>query len=100
MSERWGGYRTTEHFRDRLAELGLTRADVRPVLDAPDLVYDACERVPGQNPRKDGGRRLCGLTPGGVPITVVTSCDGYLLTISPWMQEGYARSLAFSEDVG
>lgn len=91
MSERWGGYRTTEHFRERMAEMELTRQEVLRVLAWPDVTYDACERQPGQNPKKDDAKRVCGTTPSGVAITVVVANDGGLITISPWMQEGYAR---------
>lgn len=91
MSERWGNRRTTAHFRLRMVEMGLTRQDVRSVLDNPAITYDACERRPGVNPRKDNAERVCGTTPGGVAITVVVSCDGWILTVSPWMQEGYVR---------
>lgn len=90
MSERWGGYRTTEHFRRRMDEMGLNRQDIRPVLEDPDLTYEACERRPGQNPKKDSGTRVCGHTPAGVAITVVVENE-WLITVSPWMSEGYAH---------
>jgi hypothetical protein len=74
-----------------MVDMGLTRLDVRPVLESPFITYDACERIPGQNSHKDDGNRICGFTPGGVAITLVVSFDRYLITISPWMAEGYAR---------